>query len=199
MKAIILTIGLFSICGFESIAQINPISNLTWEHTYINMENDFELRWDEPIFPRDSLLGYNVYREDELYRFQTETSLNSLNCGIDFLSYGSGGGFYAHVTAVYYPGPVESGYTETVFVDEAFIGITDNTIQKAILYPNPSKGVINIGNNYLNEIQIYDMAGKRIKQLEPQAIIDLSDIPKGIYLIKLVSDEGILADKIILE
>src|SRR5690606_39503594 len=65
---------------------------------------------------RSELIGYNVYRDNDLYRFQTENTLynfeQSSNCDEDFLMYNNGLGFYAHVTAVYNPGSVESGYTE---------------------------------------------------------------------------------------
>ncbi len=71
--------------------------------------------------------------------------------------------------------------------------------EKALLYPNPTGGILNIGNIGLIKILIYDITGKKIKELIPQSQIDLSDISKGVYLIKLISDKGILVDKVIVE
>ncbi|MGB3342865.1 MAG: T9SS type A sorting domain-containing protein [Aequorivita sp.] len=203
MKTITLAIAFFVGFILPSSGQINPISNLTWMQYYDMPYNYFQMNWDEPASPHDELIGYNVYREDELYRFQTENSLynleNGSNCGEDFLMFRGGEEFYAHVTAVYNPGPVESDYTETVLVLGAAIKVEDFEYQKAIIYPNPSNGIMNIGNVDLNIIQIYNIAGKKIKELTPQSQIDLSDISKGIYFVKLISDKGILVNKIILE
>lgn len=145
MKVIILFTTIFFTCILQSNGQINPILNLTWEHYYIMPNNYFELSWEEPESPHDELIGYNVYRENELYRFQTETSLYNLeqgsNCDVDFLVYNAGG-FYAHVTAVYNPGPVESSYTETVYIEEAMINVADYKKQKTLVYPNPTNGIL---------------------------------------------------------
>ncbi len=68
-----------------------------------------------------------------------------------------------------------------------------------IIYPNPSNGIINIGNKNLNRIVVYDITGKKIKELKASSQIDLSDVSKGIYLINLISDEGVTVNKIILQ
>lgn len=203
MKTTTLTIALFFICILQSNSQINPVLNLTWEQTYVSPNNYFILSWDEPESPHDELIGYNVYREDELYRFQTENSLyhleNSSNCDVDFLIYEDGREFYAHVTAVYNPGPVESDYTETVLVEGAAINVAEFKYQKATVYPNPSNGIINIGNKDLDKIQVYDITGKKIKEFTAKTQIDLSDVSKGIYFLNLISEKGISVNKVILE
>tara|TARA_R110000787_G_scaffold60220_5_gene136542 strand:+ start:7913 stop:8044 length:132 start_codon:yes stop_codon:yes gene_type:complete len=43
------------------------------------------------------------------------------------------------------------------------------------------------------------MKGKLIEEFEANSKIDLSNFPKGIYLIKLVLEKGILTDKIIID
>lgn len=193
------------ILGFllQASGQVNPVTNLTWYQYYISPNNYFELSWDEPDAPHDELFGYNVYAGDELYRFQTENSLYNLedgsNCDIDFLMFYGGDEFYAHVTAVYNPGPIESDFTETVLIEGAAIIVEAYKFQKALLYPNPSKGILNIENIDLDIIQLYNTAGKKIRELHPQTQIDLSDISKGIYFIKLVSPKGVLVKKIILD
>ncbi|MGO3181899.1 MAG: T9SS type A sorting domain-containing protein [Aequorivita sp.] len=203
MGKIILFTTIFFTFIFQSSGQINPISNLTWEHYYVMPNNYFELSWDEPVFPHDELIGYNVYRENELYRFQTETFLYNLeqgsNCDIDFLLFDDGFGFNVHVTAVYNPGPVESSYSETIYVEGAMIKIDDYKKPKVMVYPNPTKGILFIENVDLKKIEVYNPEGKKIKELAPKSEIDLSDISKGLYFVKLISEKGILMEKIILE
>lgn len=199
---ILLTIFLFSI--IDLFGQINPVQNLTWEHEYTFQYNYFTLAWDEPVLPHNELAGYNVYREDELYRFQTENSLYNLeqasNCEEDFLFFGNGEPFLVHVTAVYNPNKTESTFTETVLVEGPLLASSSFEKTKTILYPNPTDGVVNINSGNPSKILIFDVSGKMIQEFMPQSKIDLSNMPKGVYLIKLIaSDGGELNDKIIIK
>ena len=207
MKTITLTFTIFLTFIFQSIGQINPVNNLTWNHWYEFQHNFFTLEWEEPDLPHDELIGYNVYRENELFIFINETSIYNIydsvygivsNCGgEDFLFYGIDG-FTAYVTAVYNPGQIEST-SEAIGIDGPLLIINDVKKPKAILYPNPTNGILNIGNKNLIKIQIFDLTGKVIKEFNPNSLVDLSNFSKGIYLIKLISDEGIMMDKIIIK
>ena len=112
MKTITLTFAISMAFTFQSIGQINPVQNLNWEHWYESPNNFFVLSWDEPEQPHDEIIGYNIYRENDLFLFITdETSIYNIedpvngivsNCGgEEFLFYNNGEGFFAHVTAVY--------------------------------------------------------------------------------------------------
>jgi type IX secretion system substrate protein len=198
---------LFLTLSVQSFAQINPVENATWAHGYENMHNLFELKWDEPLQPHNNLLGYNIYRNNELYRFQTETSLYHLyvdlygyveNCSEDFLMYGEGEGFDIHVTAVY-EGQVESDYLQTFHDDGLLLVTAGFANEKAVLYPNPTKGILNIGNKNLKNIVVYDVSGKIIKAFAPESQIDLSSLSKGLYIIKLFGERETIVDKIVID
>ena len=204
MKKITFTFAIFLFFIFKSFSQSNPVSNLVWQQQYFFGNYTFSLSWDAPAIPHDEFIGYNIYRDNELFRFQIQNYLTNtglyVNCGQEFMNFDSGGnGFEMHVTAVYNPGGTESNYTETAFAQNNLLNT--NTFEKSevILYPNPTSGIINIRNENFNKILIYDNSGKQIKEFEPKSQIDLSDILKGIYLIKLISDKEILMDKIIIE
>ncbi|MBC8756689.1 T9SS type A sorting domain-containing protein [Kordia sp. YSTF-M3] len=202
MKRSILIFTIFLTFVCTSFGQTNPVLNLTWDHTYVYPpgNNYFDLSWDEPALPHDALIGYNVYRGTELYRFQTENSLYNLiqgaNCGEDFLFYNPAP-FFVHVTAVYSPNNTESTFTETVQVDGPLLSNPEFKKMDAILYPNPTSGILHIGNTNLTKILVYDISGKIIRELKPQATVDLSNMPKGFYFIKLMSEKGETTDKII--
>lgn len=197
----------------KSFGQNNPIENLTWSQSYENMHNYFQLSWEEPIQPHNELLGYNIYRNNELYRFQTETTLYNLytsvygfvyNCGADFLLHDNQlqaytDGFDIHVTAVYNQEPAESNYLQTVHSDGAALTTAYFTQEKAILFPNPTSGELTIGNLNLEKIGIYDISGKEMKVFAPTTQIDLSDISKGFYIIKLFSEDKIIMNKIVIK
>lgn len=199
-----ITLLFFIILNFpsKSFAQTNPVTELSWTHYYTFMQNWFDLNWQEPATPHDELVGYNVYRGDEFYRFQTETSLNRLpigeNCGEDFLYYNDGNGFLAHVTAVYANG-LESDYIETIAIDGPLLNVSQFDNTKVTAYPNPTNGILHIGNQNLTKIAVFDLSGKKLKEWNPETEIDLSDFAKGVYLITLFSDNGNLTDKIVVK
>lgn len=210
MKKITLTFAISLTFVFQSIGQINPVQNLTWEHWYEMPNNFFILEWEEPAEPHDEIIGYNIYQEDDLYLFISgETSIYNkhgsvfdiiTNCGGEsFLFYNGGGGYNAHVTAVYNPDARESAYTETVYIDGPLLKTKDFDYSKAIVYPNPSTGIINLENKNIDRIILYDISGRVIRALKPQPQIDLSSVSKGVYLLKLISGSQTLVDKIILE
>lgn len=75
------------------------------------------------------------------------------------------------------------------------------------IFPNPAKNILNIeSENNFSSVQIFDLMGKEILNKIPEKQtqnlqLDLSEIliPKGIYLIKVQSLEGLVTQKIIIE
>ncbi len=196
------TFLLFFIC--QSFGQVNPVSNLVWQQQYFFGTYTFSLNWDAPTTPHDELIGYNIYRDNELFRFQAENYLTNMgvnpNCGQEFMNFVSDGdGFEMHVTAVYNPGATESDYPETAFAQNNLLSNTTFETPRALVYPNPTNGILNIRNENLNKILVYDYSGKMVKEFGPTSQIDLSDISKGIYLIKIILDKDVLIDRIIVE
>ena len=69
--------------------------------------------------------------------------------------------------------------------------------EKPILYPNPTTEILNIENVTVNKILIYDLSGKLISKLSSQHQINVSNLSKGVYLFKLISEEEIIVNKIV--
>lgn len=211
-KIILLTFLIASF-NFNLFGQNNPVENLTWSHWYEYPRNFFILEWDEPVQPHNELIGYNVYRNNELFRFQTERSVYNLwteiygivtNCdGEGFFFQNNGelneNGLEIYVTAVYNPEQTESGYIQTIFDPGLLLPTKIFTQKKAILYPNPTNGILNIGNENLEKILVCDVSGKVVSEFAPTSQIDLSNFSKGIYLIKLLSNKEIIVDKIVIQ
>ncbi len=205
-KNIILLVFLLTLIT-KSMSQINPVQNLTYSQIYQSPNNFFELNWEEPAQPHNLLLGYNVYRENEFYRFQIERTLYNLysqtfgfvsNCGFDFLEYNIPNGFLVHVKAVY-EGQIESTFTETASVFPPALKNNEFETQKVLLYPNPTKGILNIENIDLEKIVIYEVYGKELMEFKPTSQINLNNLSKGIYIIKLFSESKIVTKKIVIE
>jgi len=67
-----------------------------------------------------------------------------------------------------------------------------------IIYPNPTKDILNINKN-VSGIEIYDELGMIINQysvVNNQILVN--DLPKGLYLIKLLVDNGVVYRKILI-
>ena len=78
------------------------------------------------------------------------------------------------------------------------------------MYPNPAKDKLNIECNIKQntevQVQIMDIQGKQIKAQdfamnkgENQVSIDLSDVQKGIYFVRMSSDGESLSQKLVVE
>ena len=74
---------------------------------------------------------------------------------------------------------------------------------KYLIYPNPSKGIIELkGDEYLvKHIKIYDNLGRLIKQLNDRITknIDLYELNDGIYLINIETENGNFSHKLIIK
>ena len=197
--ALLLFIGLTS----QIFGQLNPVNNLTWEQWYQTPRNFFDLNWESPDSSVDTLIGYNIYREHELFRFQTESELyntqNGENCPEDFLFYGVGGGFWIHVTAVYNSTNAESNYIDSAFSMGLAIGMNEIDFQIKNLFPNPTTGILNINYESVTKVIIINQSGKILKEFKQETQINLSDLLKGVYIVKVITDHGEFVDKIILE
>lgn len=168
-----------------SQAQTNPVINLSWESQYDFGNYHFVLQWEQPQTPHDEILGYNIYRDDELYRFQQEQYLASIgiaiNCGQDFMVFESDGdGFEIHVTAVYANG-MESGYSETAFAYNNLLSKTSFTASNFEISPNPTAGIVHIKNAEAVSIQLFDATGKNVFSSYAASELDLSALPSGTY------------------
>ena len=191
--------------AMNSFGQLNPVNNLDWEHWYIMPNNYFILSWDEPEPSEDTLIGYNVYRENDLYCFTTDLSLyhtaGASNCEEDFVVYQGGMSFHAHVTAVYNSTLEESGYTETVYCVGLLIGIDTykNPKPETIISPNPTNGIIQINLEDVNEVEIYSQTGELAFCAKQPESIDLYELPKGIYFIRVINGHQVFSEKVILQ
>jgi endoglucanase len=77
--------------------------------------------------------------------------------------------------------------------------------EKLSLYPNPSKGLVNINNITENAtIEVVDIAGKvchiqNLQKLSGTQTIDLNNLQKGFYIVRIQSGNSNISQKLILE
>ncbi len=85
-------------------------------------------------------------------------------------------------------------------LDSSFATSVQNVNQLDItIYPNPANDIIHIsGNNFQNSITITDLNGRVVIQDDSSSnTLDISNLVKGVYLIKIESDTGYYFNKFI--
>jgi hypothetical protein len=69
-----------------------------------------------------------------------------------------------------------------------------------VVYPNPAINYITISSTtQIKNIQLYDLLGKRVLQTTKTNTIQVNHLAKGMYLLKIVSEERQLVKKIIIK
>jgi len=83
-------------------------------------------------------------------------------------------------------------------------GVKDNALQGNVaVYPNPSNGTfkVNLPGNKVYALEVTDLTGKVIQQLETvgKTELKLENKAKGLYLLKVTSDGATTVRKLIVE
>ena len=142
--------------------------------------------------PRNQITGYRIYRDGELvneipYGFVTYFKDTEYTRGFD-VEY--------CVTALY--GDEES---EPVCVTAAITGTNDiASKEKLTISPNPTSGIVHIEGEAIAEIKVYNTLGQLVKTVKNTNEIDLKGLPNGLYVVKIVDENGFVAtDNVVLE
>jgi len=96
--------------------------------------------------------------------------------------------------------------TVTVF-QEGVVGMTENFQSNYILYPNPTSGMFTFrasDKRLLNmDIEVVSLEGKKVRVAKcygkDKYTINLSDLPKGYYLLTIIAHEGVTTRKLIIQ
>ena len=72
------------------------------------------------------------------------------------------------------------------------------------IFPNPSEGLFTISSDFKTEakIEIFSSLGKSVFKsgaISSKEIIDLSSLAKGVYFLKIETDNGSLNQKLIIQ
>jgi len=84
------------------------------------------------------------------------------------------------------------------------LGVNSSYISNIRLYPNPTNGIVNI-NGITNciKMEILSCSGEIVKSIIPanddQIKLNLTDLPAGIYHVKIVSENSIVVQKLIIQ
>lgn len=97
-----------------------------------------------------------------------------------------------------------AGVSEILNVNDYYTQ-TNSSENKISIYPNPTKGIFTITseeNLILENIEILDFSGKNIVRKtigSKSANFDISNLSKGLYIVKIKTSESVITKKIILD
>lgn len=144
------------------------------------------LHWDEATLAET----YNIYRNGQKIGQSTETEFVDDNAV-------SPNSYYYTVTGQ--TSFLESNPSNVVDVDWTTETI-ENTIGNMAVYPNPTEGKVAVEGRGMHQICVYNMLGQVIQnQVVSQDFIeiDLTAQPRGCYFIEVVSEQGVLVNKLL--
>lgn len=92
-----------------------------------------------------------------------------------------------------------AGWSATVSC--AVLAVDDVNANKFSYYPNPTTGILNISAaNKIENIEVYNTAGQKVLGFAPntkESEINLSSLPKGLYLVKALVNGKVVTNKVI--
>ncbi len=76
--------------------------------------------------------------------------------------------------------------------------VSDLESQQLVVFPNPSTGLVNIQCEGMKRLELISMEGKCVKNLEVNgSSCQIDGLEKGVYLVRVISDEGVTATKVV--
>ncbi|OFY87018.1 MAG: hypothetical protein A2236_00070 [Bacteroidetes bacterium RIFOXYA2_FULL_33_7] len=105
---------------------------------------------------------------------------------------------------------VAANYTVTVTdangctEDASAVALGVNTIATTSvnIYPNPSKGILNVTNVKGSEVSVYNIIGEAIIKLTSttnNVSLDMSELSNGTYIVRIVKDSNVITKKVMLK
>lgn len=192
------------------------MDGIAWnELSYYNLEYTWMLRaFVTNQFSKaenDNLLKYNVYRSYDNQNYSLIASVSyDENVGFyqykDVLVGDAHSVFYYQVRAEYESGcesePAASLHNpahDFVVVDDAW-DLNEYSLSQNV-YPNPTDGKIMISGQNINQVAVFDAFGKKVFVSDCNADeiqIDLSHCADGLYLLRVVSQNGMETHRVML-
>jgi len=84
-----------------------------------------------------------------------------------------------------------SGSAVITISNQFALSTSDVSLENINLYPNPSTGTLTLSENErVQEVSIVGMNGRIVKRLKSSVSIDISDLPKGIYIAVIKLNDG---------
>ena len=75
----------------------------------------------------------------------------------------------------------------------------NRNMSKVVVYPNPTKDIINIASNVNISYSVHDITGRTIIKNSTSEILDLTNVENGIYFLSISTEGKVFNKRIIKE
>lgn len=169
----------------------SPISSSTGEVAYI-IDNALQNQWVGVDVPLSYFIEINSdFSLTDIFQFKFDTEL------FDGNGQGAGNTSQGFNDATFY---IDNVY----FYSGAPLEIQDFQLSEVKIYPNPAANFWSVTTNniIINEIEVFDMLGKKVMYSKPNVNvsslnIDASNLTSGIYIAQIRTALGIVSKRII--
>ena len=164
-----------------------------------------------------SLQYYNLYRSYSNANYQKIATIPAIE-GQQFYQYRdvlvgeTHNYFYYKLTAVYlsdedeecesdFAASLEHPERDYVMVDDAW-EVSGNQVKSISVYPNPTNGKIVVEGSKIRQVSVFNALGQCVKSIASEVDefrLDLSDCQSGIYLLRVVTTQGTMSSRLVLE
>lgn len=86
----------------------------------------------------------------------------------------------------------ESSFSENC----STVGVMEVVYQEVDIYPNPTNGVVRWNGIAAHTAKVFDYTGRSLISVEqPNGLVNISQLPLGIYVLKLFTEEGVYTSR----
>ena len=139
---------------------------------------------------------YNIYRstDNSNYELIAEVSMKTYNEEIDV-----NGTYYYQVTAVYVDGDEECESAPASVSILVPVSVNENILDDMMIYPNPTRGGLNIKAEGISHITISNTLGQVVYDINVNSndeIVDMSQYEAGVYMVRVMTENAVITKRI---
>ena len=147
---------------------------------------------------------YNIYRGTNANNFQL---IGESEEGSYFDAVNEEGTYYYQVTALYVENGEECesepatayGNAEQNYVVVDVVSIDENGVNGMMIYPNPTKGALNINVEGMTNITITNALGQVMYDSSvatDNVVVDMAQYEAGVYMVRITTEAGVAVERI---
>ncbi|MBR3427673.1 MAG: T9SS type A sorting domain-containing protein [Bacteroidales bacterium] len=174
------------------VVSCNPIRDLYAEATFECMP-EVVLFWDQPLSgSTGNLIGYQIWRDGILLDETSPQWTQYYDEEVEFDS------TYNYVIVAVYDDGCEAA-SEPLSVTALWDAVLENG-QTTGIYPNPAKDELRVEGKDILNVELFNIVGQKVLSVNKGfESIQVSDLPDGLYSVRLQSKQGEKTMKLVIE
>ncbi|MBR4390912.1 MAG: M28 family peptidase [Bacteroidales bacterium] len=144
------------------------------------------------------LLHFDVYRDNSVIATLEYEAPNIHYEYWDTITIGEQAEYF--IMAVYSDGCEAS--SDTLIGEGQWYSVNEMDVDQALIYPNPVEGELTIQAEGLQRVVIYNAMGQQVASVETkesECTLSMEAYPKGLYTIRLITRDGVVARSVVLK